>query len=287
MEQNQKVTVISLYIYPVKSLKGIALQQAQLTPQGLAFDRHWMITDEEGRFVTQRQLPQLTLITTQLTDSHLLLSYPGLADLAIPLNKEFSSAPIEQLKIHADVCSGFDEGQQASDWLTEAMQQHWGKRLFLKRFNVQQQRPVEPEFLAEQADTHFADAYPILVCNQASLDKLNQELQRQGEQTVSMERFRPNIVIEGLPAFAEDKVNELAAEDLSIRIGLRKPCQRCKMTTIDPQTGAINNPKQPLKTLISLNHFEDLKGAYFGQNAIVLQGASKQLNSGSSLLVLQ
>jgi len=282
---NSLVTITGLFIYPVKSLQGISLQQARLRQQGLKYDRQWMITDEKGRFITQREIPQFAFIETKLTDNALVLSMKEQGEVAISLMRELEQSDSEDVIVFRDRCKAFDEGDEVANWLQAALDGFTKKKLRLKRFDTSQKRPVEPDVIKERADTYFADAYPLLICNESSLEGLNQQLIKNGYGAVEMKRFRPNIVVNGISSFLEHRITELADQDSNPLLGLRKPCQRCKITTINPETSSISNPKEPLASLMEVNQLESLSGAYFGENAIVLKGEEVNLECGMQLKV--
>jgi Uncharacterized Fe-S protein len=275
-------TISSLHIYPVKSLQGIALSDAVLTMQGLAFDRRWMLVDAAGKFVTQRQMPALARISTRLTAECLVLEHAGLLPLSIPL------APMPDnrcaVTVWRDTCMGCDEGAAASHWLTQAVGQWQGGDLRLVRFAPEGVRPVDPAYMdGDSADTAFSDGYPFLIVSEASLAAVNVQLLANGAEAVPMARFRPNIVLSGMSAFGENDCKTFTAADASYRFTLRKPCQRCKTTTIDQRTGVIANPKEPLRTLTAMNPYPHLSGAYFGQNATLTLGHGTVIKVGDQV----
>ncbi|MFB9144959.1 MOSC domain-containing protein [Halomonas alkalicola] len=271
--------ITQLAIYPVKSLGGIALDDARLTAEGLAWDRRWMVVDDVGRFVTQRQLPAMASIRVTLEPDALVLAHPGVAPLRVAL----AARQQERLSVTVwkDRCDALDEGAEARDWLAAALGDLRGSRLRLVRFAPDHLRPVEPHYLApgEWAHTAFADGYPLLVASTASLVELNRRLAAKELSPVPMSRFRPNIVIEGAEPFAEDGWQALGPTDGRWRLGLRKPCQRCKITTVDQHSGEIPVPGEPLRTLVEMNP-RLAPGGYFGQNAILLAGEGETLSVG-------
>lgn len=277
-------TISSLHIYPVKSLQGINLNSATLTTRGLAFDRHWMLVDNHGQFVTQRQLPALARIGVKLTTTHLQLEHAGLAPLAIAL----TPLPSESLAVvvWGDTCLGLDEGDTVARWLTQAVGQWQGQDLRLVRFAPAQIRSVDPAYMdGASADTEFADGYPFLLANAASLADLNQHLQNNGAAAVPMTRFRPNIVLSDLPAWTENSSKTFRASDGSYAFRLRKPCKRCKITTVDQHSGLIATSQEPLRTLTALAHYPHLNGAYFGQNATLDSGEPAVIRVGDTLTI--
>ena len=272
-----------LHIYPVKSLGGIALNEARLTTEGLAWDRRWMVVDDVGRFVTQRQRPRMAQVRAHLEENTLVLTHPATKPLRVSLVGE-GQARLSAY-VWQDRCDALDEGSEARSWLSSVLGDLRGSGLRLVRFDAHQRRRVEPDFLSagEQAHTGFADGYPFLVTTGASLSALNLALEARGGEALPMNRFRPNIVIEGTQPFAEDGWREIGGDDW--RLGLRKPCQRCGITSVDQQSGEIRHPGEPLKTLMALKPRLSWKGAFFGQNAILLSGEGKTIAVGDPLSV--
>nr|WP_298059722.1 MOSC N-terminal beta barrel domain-containing protein [uncultured Halomonas sp.] len=273
--------IAQLNIYPVKSLKGISVKQSVLEAHGLAWDRRWMLVDAHQRFVTQRQLPALATVGVALTDEHLVLSHPNVEPFSVPL-----AAPEGNLRLVSvwnDHCKALPEGEEVSRWLEAALGEQ-AQGLSLVRFATEFPRAVEEDFLdGGAAHTYFADGYPFLVTTTGSLDALNQALVAGGQTPVPMNRFRPNIVVENDEAWAEDRWATLSKQGGGFQLALRKPCQRCKITTIDQQTANVPEPAEPLKTLLALNTQPTLKGAHFGQNATLLSGDGSVIAVGDSL----
>ncbi|SFU41376.1 MOSC domain-containing protein [Halomonas korlensis] len=271
--------ITQLAIYPVKSLRGITLEQATLQTRGLALDRHWMVIDAVNRFVTQRQIVEMARITVGLDADSLVLEHPSVDPLSVSL--EGRDRPLLEVTVWQDRCQALDEGQDAARWLSRVL----GGAYRLVRFPSTERRDVEPDFLhGESAHTAFADGYPFLVASETSLAELNRMLAGKALDAVPMSRFRPSIVVDGAAAFAEDGWATLASLDETIRLGLRKPCKRCKITTIDQQTGEIHVPGEPLRTLVEMNTRSDLQGGFFGLNATLLAGEGGVLRVGDALM---
>lgn len=263
----QTVTVTGLTIYPVKSLKGISLQQAELTAQGLAMDRRWMLINAQQQFITQRQQPRMALISTALTEEGLVLSMPGMGECLVDGSQRQSHRLAS--KVWQDDCQVISEGEDVSAWLSEALQSTGAIQLVTMADGFRRQH--EKADLMAQHYSYFADAAPFLVANQQSLDALNQQLQAAGEGPVGMDRFRPNIVIKGLPAFSEHQTKQLKHPNYTITHCY--PCERCIITTID-QKSAIKNPRlEPFNSLKGINSLEGAgKKPVFGENAVLAEG---------------
>jgi len=252
------ITLASLFVYPVKSCRGIALPRARLTPRGLQYDREWMVVTPEGRFLTQREAPRLALVGTALHDDHLELSAPGLPRLAVPLQRPARAASVE-VTVWRDHVLAVDEGQAAADWFGE----HLHRDARLVRFDDARSRPTDPAWSQGLAGTSaFADGYPVLVLARASLDDLNARL----PSPLPLDRFRPNVLLDGCAPYAEDAISGLESEQMRLRIV--KPCTRCIITTTDQATAVLQGD-EPLRTLKTYRWDGALHGVTFGQNAIV------------------
>lgn len=266
------VQITALNIYPVKSCRGIALTQARITETGFAHDREWLVVTPEYRFLTQRERPQLAQIETAITAGQLLLRKPGGVALALPL--ELTGAEVE-VTIWRDKAAAFDAGDQAATWLTE----HLGKPARLVRFDKRHKRASNTQWTGgAEALNQFSDAYPYLLISQGSLDELNSRL----EQPLPMNRFRPNIVVDGLPPFGEDSVDEFIAGE--VRLKVVKPCDRCVITTTDQITGERSGD-EPLKALKAFRFDRNLRGVLFGQNMILTGGMGRELMVGQQFEV--
>jgi uncharacterized protein YcbX len=262
-----RATITDLHTYPVKSCRGIRGESARLTETGLADDRHWMLVRPTGRFVTQRELPRMALILTALDAGALTLTAPGRAPLRIARDARAARLDVTVWKFDG---RGIDCGDEAAAWVSEFL----GTPLRLVRFDPEAPRVCSPEWTpGTRAVTEFADGFPMLVISRASLAGLNARLPK----ALPMERFRPNLVIDGVDAFEEDRIHELRADGLTIRIV--KPCLRCAITTTDQQTGERDGA-EPLETLRQFRFDRALRGVAFGQNAIPIDGVGRALRVG-------
>ena len=274
-----QLEITSLTVYPVKSMKGIALESARLTARGLCHDRRFMVVRSNGRFVTQRELSRLALIHTELDADKLLLARPGFGSITVPLDVTGGS-PISS-KVWKDSCETIDQGEVIAEWLTHALESEEPLRLVSMNpeFNRSLSKAV---FLGTGTTTFFADAAPYLVANQSSLDKLNSELTTNGLDPVPMNRFRPNIVVKGLNPFEEHQVIQLTGHDYTL--ALRYPCERCVVTTIDQDTGRRDPQMQPFKVLAGINPMpENRKAPAFAENAVLKTGEGQQIRVGHKL----
>ena len=252
------ITIASLFVYPVKSCRGIGLPQARLTPRGLQYDREWMVVSRDGRFLTQREAPRLALVGTALHDARLELSAPDLPRLVVPLQRPAHAASVE-VTVWRDHVLAVDEGRAAADWFSK----HLRRDVRLVRFDDARPRATDPAWSQGLAGTSaFADGYPVLVLSRASLDDLNARL----PSPLPVDRFRPNVLLDGCAPYAEDVIGALESEQMRLRIV--KPCTRCVITTTDQAT-AVPQGDEPLRTLKTYRWDAVLHGVKFGQNAIV------------------
>lgn len=258
----------SLHIYPVKSCRGIELSRARITARGFEHDREWMIVSaDDFRFLTQREEPRLALIHTGLHAGVLTLQAPQSGSCSVPLDA--SGAPVEVL-CWQDRCAAFDLGESPAQWLSDFL----GRPVRLVRFAPSHQRPSDAKWTGGvPAFNQFSDGFPWLIASQTSLDDLNTRLNA----PLPMNRFRPNIVLSGLPAYAEDRIDEFNFDGVLLR--LVKPCTRCAITTTDQDTGERNSD-EPLRTLRAYRFSREPMGVLFGQNAILIAGAMLELAVG-------
>lgn len=264
------VIIASLHVHPVKSCRGYALESARLEASGLEHDREWMIVDATGRFVTQRELPSLALVGTAIAGRVLRLSAPGLEPLDVPLDREGPSRPVV---VWNDRLNAFDEGDVAAEWLSTFL----GRPLRLVRFDARAGRTSDPRWTgAVEARTRFSDGYALLAISRASLEDLNARL----PVALPMERFRPNLVLDGLPPYGEDALGDLVAGDARLR--RVKPCTRCVITATDQATGRVDGA-EPIRTLRTYRWDAALRGVAFGQNLIVVRGEGATLRAGQRL----
>ena len=265
------ITLSRLYVYPVKSCRGIELARSQITSTGLQHDREWLIVTPSGRFITQREAPRLALIEPAIDAGNLTLRAPGMAPLEVHPG-DYARTPV-QVTIWRDHCKAFDAGRDAAQWL----EQFLGRPVRLVRFDTSQPRLVDPEWSGDVPGySKFSDGYPVLVISNASLAELNTRL----EKPLPMERFRPNLVLEGCEPYAEDSMRTIELD--GVQLQLVKPCTRCVITTTDQQTGQRDGV-EPLQTLKSYRWDAQLKGVAFGQNAIVVAGAGRELATGMAV----
>jgi uncharacterized protein YcbX len=270
--------VHALHTYPIKSCAGLSPEQAVLDPSGLDLDRAWMVTDAQGRMLTQRVLPRLALVQPALGHSEMVLRAPGMLALHVHLERVEAATRVQ---VWDDVVKAFDMGALAAQWFGDFL----GCQARLVRFDPQQQRLSDPQWAGDvSAENLFSDGYPLLVASQASLDDLNARLGARGAAAVTMQRFRPNLVLHGLQAWDEDHLHELeiATSDGPVTLRLVKPCVRCSVPNVDPLTATTSS--EPGDTLAGFRADARMEGGItFGMNAVVVKGAGRTLRVGQAV----
>ncbi|MFZ9234325.1 MAG: MOSC domain-containing protein [Hylemonella sp.] len=280
--------IARLFVYPVKSCAGIALDESLLLDTGLDLDRAWMVVDEHGEFVSQREQPRLALVQPQFKrgGSELVLRAAGM--LALHLAVDVVEEPV-RVRVWDDEVKAYDMGDIAAQWFTdflsltpEGLPGAGGARYRLVRFDPDERRLSSPTWTQGlEAPNQFSDGFPLLVLGQASLEELNTRLQAAGHARVGIERFRPNIVLTGLAAHEEDQLDRLQVDggDTAVVLRLVKPCARCGIPDIDPLTAQPGRAVS--EALRGYRQDARLKGALtFGMNAIVQAGAESMLRVG-------
>jgi uncharacterized protein len=265
-------TISELNIYPLKSGRAIPQQQVRLGVTGFEWDRHWMAASPDGVFMSQRTQPRLARVVPELAEDTLTLRTPDMQPLRIPVQPD---GPTQPARVWKDSITAIDLGDQPAEWLTQAV----GFDARLLRISPVLDRRAKAEFAGPTpAPVSFADGFPILVCNAASLAYLNTRM----PEPIGMERFRPNIVLEGLEPFEEDRIAELRFETVTLR--LVKPCTRCVITSTDQRTGEPST--NPLPVLRAFRFDKALLGVTFGENAVIARGVGQVLRRGETCSVV-
>lgn len=266
----QKFIISELWIYPIKSLGGISLNKAIVSDRGFLYDRRWMLIDETGRFLSQREIPKLSLLEVNLSDKQLVVSLKNQSNyrLNIPFLEE---APSRFVQIWEDTCLAWQYPDIINSFFSDFLQRNV-KLVYMPESSI---RKVDVKFAKNNETTSFSDGYPFLLIGQSSLDDLNEKL----AVPVSMNRFRPNIVFQGGIAFEEDTWKNFRIGDIEFICA--KPCARCLVTTISQETA--QQGKEPLKTLSNYRKFENK--ILFGQNLI--HSGSGYVRVGDEILVIE
>lgn len=241
-----------IYLYPVKSLGGFQVQSWPLVKTGLRYDRQWMLVDENGLFLSQRRLPKMALIATEIKDQQLWLSAAGQSPIAVGLEQtDNEDIPVQ---VWDDECLAMGVCQQVDHWLSEFLQ-HPCRLVY---FPEQRVRQVDQNFAMASDQTAFSDGFPLLIVSKASLAAFNQA----ADLAITMQRFRPNLVIDDCAAYAEDSWRQISIAEIGLR--LPKPCSRCAVPGINPETAVAE--KAVLASLAKLRQSQNK--VYFGQNAL-------------------
>lgn len=269
------VRVQSLHVYPVKSCAGLEIPEGLLIETGFDLDRTWMVVDPDGGFVTQRELPRMALIRPTLKTTEMVLRAPGMLALHVALDTV--EAPVS-VRVWGQTMAAYDMGALSARWFSDFL----GTEVRLARFDPEQRRLADRAWTgAIEAENAFQDGFPLLVASTASLAELNRRLVERGEIAVTMARFRPNIVLEGLDAHGEDGLDELALETDQgpIRLKLVKPCSRCPIPDVEPTTG---EPGHAVSDCLATYRADPRRDGQvtFGMNAVIVEGIDRVLRPG-------
>ena len=258
-----------LYVYPIKSCGGVAVEDWEVDERGLRHDRRWMLVDETGRFIAQRQLPRMAKIGVRFASDGFIVDAPGMPSLEVPLWP--SEGKLRLAQVWDDLVEVSPVGGEADRWFAEFL----GVRCKFVYLPDGSPRQVDPDYGRATDQVGLADAFPFHLISEASLAELNTRL----EQPVPINRFRPNLVVGGCGPFAEDSWEEVRIGPITLHVV--KPCARCVITTVDQRTAT--KTKEPLRTLATFRR----KGnkVLFGQNLV--HDGEGILRAGSPVKVLQ
>ena len=252
--------IAGLWIYPVKGCRGIPVEAAPVEPMGLAHDRRWMVVRPGGRFLTQRELPALARIGTAIEDGQLVLVLDGQRHPVLPAEGDGRMG----VTVWGQRLPAIPQSPQIDRLLAEFL----GRAVHLVRFAPEALRPCDPAISPPGARTGFADGFPLLLASTSSLARLNDHLVEAGSEPVPMARFRPNLIVDGLRAWAEDEASWLRAGTTVFR--LVSPCERCIVTTTDQASGERLG-EEPLRTLRRV-HSDTADFPLFGWNLVPILG---------------
>lgn len=264
-----------IYIYPIKSLKGVSLKAAKVETKGLDCDRRWMLVNENNEFVTQRDFPKMATLEVEIGENGLVVSDKE-NKIQIPFESKTNN--LEKVKIWSSKCWARVYEKEINKWFSDVLKADCKLVLMPEETG----RKVNFFYAPHKTDTvSFADAYPFLLIGESSLNDLNSKLERK----IQMNRFRPNLVFNNSEPFAEDNWKKIKIGNTVFH--LVKPCARCVITTIDQETG-ISDGKEPLKTLASFRIPKRSlkKKILFGQN-LIAENVGEILQIGDAVEVIE
>jgi len=271
---NSGPTLRSIFTHPIKACGALNHTQIELDSFGLIGDRRWMIVDSEGVFLSQREQPVLARIRPAFEGNGLRLSAPGMPEIHVTAEPVIRA--VRKVVVWDDTCDAWDEGDDVAQWFSDYL--HVSVRLV--RMAATFARQVDTRYTREGAQTTFTDGFPVLIVSEASLDALNRRLTARGCDPVPVTRFRPNLVIGGCDAFAEDTWHTVQIG--SVTLDVVKPCARCVVTTVDQATGTVPDVAEPLATLNTFR--KQGSKVMFAQNAI--HRAPGRLSVGNEVVSL-
>ncbi len=248
--------VTEINIYPIKSTRRIALQEAEVLPRGLPWDRRWMLVDGDNKFITARQHPALAMVQTEI-DADSLVVVADTADEVLRLPLCPDQRPTVQVTVWRDSVDAVLVAPEADAWFSGFL----GISCRLVQMTDDLTRGVDPDYGQPADEVSFADGFPLLLITEASLADLNGRL----DSPVDMRRFRPNLVVDGDVPYAEDEWRRFRLGEVEFE-GV-KNCSRCVFTTVDPDRGIKSPDKEPLRTLSTYRRRPE-GGVFFGQNLI-------------------
>lgn len=276
--------VSEINIYPVKSLGGIALNEAVVEKRGLQFDRRWMLTNKDGEFFTQREFPKMATLSISLKEDWLEISNLENEKIEVPF--EFEKGEMQKVRVWQSVCDAFFLPESINQWLSDCLE----TKSQMVYMPDESEREINKMFRQNNEIVSFADGYPFMLIGENSLNDLNEKL----ETKLPMNRFRPNIVVSDSEAFAEDRWKKIRIGETIFRS--TKPCARCVITTIEQSKGEFDG-KEPLKTFASYRMAKDVfpynlasldlneNAVLFGQN-LVAENFGGKIKVGDEIKIL-
>ncbi len=274
---SENASIDALWLYPIKGCRGFSVPTATLAKTGLEVngigDREWVVVDHHGEFLSQRELPKMALIQARLTGDSLRLKAPGMLGLDVPFESE---GDVLKVRVWNDEVAAVTQGELTDAWFSQFL----GLSCRLMRFDPEAKRVSNRKYTGViEAQYKFADAFALLVCSATSLADLNARLAAKGQEPITIERFRPNIVLNSIEAFDEDYVETFTIGQARLQVA--KPCVRCTVPNVNFETGEAGF--EPGDTLATYRNNAQAGGITFGVNAIVESGAGTQLSVGDAV----
>jgi uncharacterized protein len=273
------IEVVGLNYYPIKSCGAVEVDEVTFSELGIEHDREWMLVGSKGQFLSQRTHPELAVVQTSIEGGSLITAAPGMGKLALSLECD-PDAEIVPVNLWKKPGAGYNEGEEANGYFSDYL----GKDARLLR--VQQSRAIKPECVVEGASarTGFADGFPILLASADSLNTLNGQLGR----PVTIDRFRPNIIVEGAPAYDEDFWREVQVGGL--RAFIVRACARCPIPNIDQKVGELSKERPVTAALratrLGIDPVGGEKGEFFGQNLVHVFEPGTTVRLGDTLTII-
>lgn len=255
------LTLSAINVYPVKGLQGIALEASRCTDRGLEHDRRWMVVDEDGGFLSQREMPRMATIWTEIEGDKLLLAAADHREIDVPLEPDYGERM--RVRVWNSDCDAIAPSAEADAWLSTVLDRFC--RLVYMPDSTRRESPER--YLGAGRLVGFADAFAYLLAGESSLADLNARLIAKQHPPLPMNRFRPNLVVSGAAPWAEDGWGEIRVGEATLQTA--RPCGRCQVTTTDQSTGEVRGP-EPLATLSSFRSDPQL-GPMFGTNLVTLR----------------
>ncbi len=274
------IEVVSLSYYPIKSCGAVEAGEVAFSELGIEHDREWMLVGSNGQFLSQRTHPELALVQTRIENGRLVAAAPGMGELAVSLERDPDSEVIA-VNLWKKRGTGTNEGAEAGEYFSDYL----GRKARLLR--VRQARSVKPECRVDGASQHtgFADGFPILLASANSLAALNRQL----AQPITADRFRPNIVVEGAPAYDEDYWREVRIG--SLRAFIVRACARCPVPNIDQRIGELSKERPVTEVLRATRRGVDPvggeRGEFFGQNTVHAYEPGAAVRVGDAVSVVE
>ncbi|MFM7235043.1 MAG: MOSC domain-containing protein [Flavobacteriales bacterium] len=268
-------TIRELFVYPIKSLEGIACDELVVGDRGAVGDRRWMLVDEEGRFITQREHPKLCRFNVSRGDSGYVIQSSDVSEVTNSIQIPFAleNGSEKQVQVWSDTMLALEASHEVNHFFREALSMPC-KLVYMPEYS---HRFADAAYTGERVLNSFSDGYPLLLIGSASLDELNERLMNVGEHTIGWDRFRPNIVATTQEPHCEDSWASFTLGEVQAR-GV-KLCSRCVFTTINQRDG--RKGKEPLKTLAT---YRNMGGKImFGQNVVAMKGT---IRVGDSIEVI-
>ncbi|MEO8384998.1 MAG: MOSC N-terminal beta barrel domain-containing protein [Betaproteobacteria bacterium] len=268
------ISLSAIHIYPVKGLGGISLSQSLVSTRGLQNDRRFLVVDANYLFLTQREYPKMATVWVEIENGEVFFSAAEMESISFPATP--TELPTRTVKVWSSESVAHAVTAEADRWLSEYL----GAEVHLLYMPDSAARPVNTEFAKNGEIVSFADGYPFLIGSEASLSELNARIVANGGQALPMNRFRPNFVVTGCEAFAEDRLGEITIGEAVFRAV--KPCVRCQVTTTDQAEGVVRGP-EPLQTLATYR--DSPNGVMFGMNLIPVKLGTVRLGEVVTLAV--